>query len=260
MLDRESALRTVRKILTADFACEERCFDAEGVFIFEAKEVAGSRRFPLPEKSLFVVTMGKGVVVSCSADRMQWVVENLSHLTREEIFSPANIARMGEYVALDGQVMRSPELKYICTQDRFQPCLPPADIDVVMVEKDGMQELYETGRFPNAMGYRLDPARPRMTASVARYGEQTVGVAGAAADHDEMWQVGIDVLPDYRRRGIGKALVSRLTESLFTKEKLPYYLTSVSNILSRRLAVALGYWPAWVDFYSGEAWSRTPAP
>jgi hypothetical protein len=87
VLDWESALRIVRKILTADFACEERCFDAEGVFIFEAKEVAGCRRFPLPEKSLFVVTMGRGVVVSCNADRMQWVVENLSHLTRGDILS-----------------------------------------------------------------------------------------------------------------------------------------------------------------------------
>ena len=257
MLDRESALRTVKKILTADCACEERCFDDEGVFVFEAKEVAGARRFPLPEKSLFIMTMGAGVVVSCSADRVQWAVENLSNLTREEIFSPANIARMGEYVAPDGQVMRSPELRYICTQDRFQPCNPPGNIEVVTIENGGMEALYETGRFPNALGYRPNPARPRMVATIARYGEQIVGVAAAAADHDEMWQVGIDVLPDHRNRGIGKALVSRLTESLFRRVKLPYYSTSISNIPSRRIAIALGYWPAWVELYASEERSRT---
>ena len=257
MLDRESALRTVRKILTADFACEERCFDAEGVFVFQAKEVAGSRRFPLPEKSLFAMTMGRGVVVSCSADRLQWVVENLSHLTRDDIFSAPNISRMAEYVARDNQLMRGPELRYICTRDRFQPCFPLGDIEVVIVEKDGMQDLQETGRFPNALGYRVDPARPRMAASIARSGDQIVGVAGAAADHDEMWQIGIDVLSDYRNRSIGKALVSRLTDFLFRMGRLPYYSTSVSNIPSRRLAIALGYWPAWVELYASEEWSRT---
>ena len=67
-----------------------------------------------------------------------------------------------------------------------------------------------------------------------------------------MWQVGIDILPDYRDRGIGKALVSQLTEALFKIEKLPYYSTGISNISSRRTAISVGYRPAWVEIFSQE--------
>ena len=32
-------------------------------------------------------------------------------------------------------------------------------------------------------------------------GEKLVGLAGCSADADEMWQIGVDVLQDYRRNG-----------------------------------------------------------
>jgi predicted GNAT family acetyltransferase len=67
-----------------------------------------------------------------------------------------------------------------------------------------------------------------------------------------MWQLGIDVLPDYRYQGIGRALVSRLTAAVLQKGILPYYTTTVSNIASRRIATSLGYLPAWVELYSAD--------
>jgi len=70
--NQESALQVVKKILASDFACAESDFDKAGVTFHLCKEIEGARRFPLPEKFLAVVTMGRGVVVSCSAERLQW--------------------------------------------------------------------------------------------------------------------------------------------------------------------------------------------
>ncbi len=91
-----------------------------------------------------------------------------------------------------------------------------------------------------------------MAATVARHDGEIVGMAAASADSDEMWQVGIDVVAEYRVGGIGKALVGRLTELLFAKGKLPYYATGMANIPSRKLAMALGYYPAWAEVYARE--------
>jgi predicted GNAT family acetyltransferase len=71
-----------------------------------------------------------------------------------------------------------------------------------------------------------------------------------------MWQVGIDILPEYRNREMGKALVSQLTEALFDIEKLPYGSIATNNIASRRIAISLGYRPAWVDVFSKEPTSQ----
>ena len=256
MLNTESALRTVRRVLAADCACEESLFDKESVFVVEAKEMEGRRRFPFRENSLEVATMGNGVIVSCSADRLSWARENLGHLGRDDVFSAPAIVLMQELVARDGQVMGGPMLAYVCPQNRLRPQAAPGDVDITAVHGDGVLELHDSGRFPNALGQRIDAARPRLAATVARQGGRIVGVAAASADCDEMWQIGIDVVPDCRERGIGRALVSRLTEAVFDAGSLPYYGTAPSNLASRRLALSLGYVPAWTGAYAMEKRTR----
>jgi len=251
--DRGSALRIVRKTLAADFACEEGDFDKEGITFCLSKELEGARRFPLPERFLAVVTMGRGVVVSCSADRLRWARTNLRRFAPEALFDASAIARMEKYVARDHQTMFGPELRYICTQDTFHPYPLGGEIEANLIREVSIKQLYENNWFPHALGRQHDPQRPRLLACSAEHDGVIVGLAAASADSDSMWQVGIDVLPDYRNRGIGKALVSQLTEALFDLEKLPYYLTTgMVNISSRRIAVSLGYRPAWVELYSGE--------
>ena len=251
--DQQSALQLVRKILAADFACQESDFDKEGITIHLAKEIEGARRVPLPEKFLAVVTMGRGVVVSCSAGRLQWARANLKGFTPEALFCASAITRMQKYVARDHQTMFGPELRYICTQDTFQPYSLGGEIEVNLIQGESLRQMYENDRFPNALGHQHDPQRPRLLACSAKHDGVIVGLAAASADCDSMWQVGLDVLPGYRNRGIGSALVSRLTEALFNIGKLPYcQTTGMANISSRRIAVSLGYRPEWVEVYSGE--------
>lgn len=42
-------------------------------------------------------------------------------------------------------------------------------------------------------------------------GKTLVGLAGCSDDCDTMWQIGVDVLPGYRKQGIASVLTSRLT-------------------------------------------------
>ncbi|MBS6164320.1 MAG: GNAT family N-acetyltransferase, partial [Clostridiales bacterium] len=50
-----------------------------------------------------------------------------------------------------------------------------------------------------------------------------VGLAGCSADCGAMWQIGIDVLPEYRRQGIASALTSRLALEILRRGKVPFY-------------------------------------
>lgn len=47
-----------------------------------------------------------------------------------------------------------------------------------------------------------------------------IGLAGCSADCDSMWQIGIDVLPQYRRQGIASALTSRLAQEILQRNKV----------------------------------------
>lgn len=74
-----------------------------------------------------------------------------------------------------------------------------------------------------------------------------IGLAGSSADCEKMWQIGIDVLPEYRRQGIATALTSQLTLEILRRGKVPFYCAAWSNIKSVRNAIKCGFKPAWVQ-------------
>lgn len=77
--------------------------------------------------------------------------------------------------------------------------------------------------------------------------DRLVGLAACSADCETMWQIGVDVLPEYRRAGIAAALVSRLTLEILKRGKVPFYCAAWSNIKSVRTAIKCGFRPTWVE-------------
>jgi GNAT superfamily N-acetyltransferase len=86
-----------------------------------------------------------------------------------------------------------------------------------------------------------------MLAVGAYDGETLVGLAGCSADCETMWQIGVDVLPAYRKQGIASALTSRLALETLDRGKVPFYCCAWSNIASARNAIRSGFRPAWVE-------------
>ena len=62
-----------------------------------------------------------------------------------------------------------------------------------------------------------------------------------------MWQIGIDVLPEYRRQGVAGALTSTLACEILARGKVPFYCCAWSNVRSAGNAVRSGFRPAWVE-------------
>ncbi|QYR20292.1 GNAT family N-acetyltransferase [Paenibacillus sp. sptzw28] len=247
---RKAALQTVSTVLAADLACSETDFLSDKVSVNKAEIREGRFRFPVREKSLSIVTMGKGVIVSCNQERIEWVEHTLENLRRGQVFSIQTVSKLEEYVKKDNQFIAGPDQKYICSVDDLVEFYIPQGIKVSTYTRNNVVELYEHLNFRHALSYRADTPRPDMLATIAECDGKIVGMAGASGDCELMWQVGVDVLPEYQGLGIGKAIVGTLTEAILNQGILPYYSTEVSNLQSRQLAVSLGYWPAWVQIYA----------
>lgn len=63
----------------------------------------------------------------------------------------------------------------------------------------------------------------------------------------KMWQIGDEVVPEYRNRGLASYLVNRLTFEILERGEVPTYDAISSHIVSLRVANRLGYFPAWVS-------------
>lgn len=74
-----------------------------------------------------------------------------------------------------------------------------------------------------------------------------IGFAACSADCESMWQIGVDVLPEFRKQGIASDLTERLAWEILKRDKVPFYCCAWSNIRSARNAIRSGFRPAWVE-------------
>ena len=84
-------------------------------------------------------------------------------------------------------------------------------------------------------------------------GDTLIGLAGCSADCETMWEIGVDVLPGYRKQGIASALTSNLAVEVLNCGKVPFYCCAWSNIGSVKNAITSGFRPVWVQMTAKSA-------
>ena len=77
-------------------------------------------------------------------------------------------------------------------------------------------------------------------------------MAGASADSKTMYQIGIDIFPEYRSKKVATTLVTLLKEELLRRRIIPFYGTVESHFHSQNVAINSGFFPAWAELYSKE--------
>ena len=89
--------------------------------------------------------------------------------------------------------------------------------------------------------------RPDRIAVIALDGDTIMGMAGCSEDAPHWQQIGIDVLPEYRSKGIGSYLVTSLRNKIIKMGDIPFYGTAAANIHSQNIALKSGFRPVWVE-------------
>lgn len=136
------------------------------------------------------------------------------------------------------------------TYQMFLPCFdtPPVKHYPVrwFFDKE-IHQFYGDERFPNAICSEFKPERPDRIVVCAYDGEDIMGMAGSSEDAPGWQQIGIDVMPEYRSKGVGTYLVTLIKQEILKRGHIPFYGTSVSNYHSWNIALNCGFRPAWVE-------------
>lgn len=232
-------MKIVQAQLSVDLNCTPDDLSKEkDRFVFcEAKENIGRRPFPRAESHFEMLSMGKSIIVSATSDLLPFVKKQINGKSRDDAFSLPFVHGHSMY--------------YLPDIYNIEPLPMPDGFEYEMIERSGMQEIYEIKGFKDAVCYDPNHPRPDALVALARKGNVVVGMAGASADCATMWQIGIDVLPEYRNFGLAAALVNSLTLETLKRGYVPYYGTASSNIASQKVAHRSGFMPAWMCVYQG---------
>ncbi len=189
-----------------------------------------------------LVSYGNNIVASVPSDIADIVKEYINQFEIYRCFETPNFHILNDRLQKYG-------LRICFMAEYFLPDINhlkklPCDYKTVILSPKDFLDLYKP-EWSNALC--KDKKHLDVIAAGAYYGDKLIGLAGASADCDSMWQIGIDVLPDYRRQNIACALTSKLALKILSKGKVPFYCCAWSNISSVRNAIKSGFRPAWVE-------------
>ncbi len=131
---------------------------------------------------------------------------------------------------------------YLPDIEKIQPL--PCNYKLKILHQEDFNNLY-TEQWSNAL------CKKRKELDILGVGAydngNLIGLAACSADCKDMYQIGVDVLPQYRKQGIAAAVTSTLATEILKLGKVPYYCTAWCNIKSVRNAIKCGFVPAWVE-------------
>ena len=122
------------------------------------------------------------------------------------------------------------------------------EYEVRWYEREEIEQFRGDERFVHAYSFLTD-APDVLGVAVVKNG-QILGMAGASADSDVMWQIGIDVMPESKGRTLGPFITILLKREILKRGKVPYYGTVESHIQSQKVAVKSGFVPYWAEINS----------
>ena len=188
------------------------------------------------------VSYGGGVVVSVTEEYREIAAEYVRKFEAYQCFETPAIHWLDERLAPLGQKVRFMAEYQLPDPDRVRP-LPCAYSLRVLNPKD-FTGLY----LPQWRNALCEKRKELDVLAVGAYdGDTLIGLAGCSADAERMRQIGVDVLPEYRRQGVAAALTSRLALEILESRNVPFYCSAWSNLASVRNALRCGFSPAWVE-------------
>ena len=229
-----------------DLCADASDFEKSKNVVVTSHESDGARRYLKLPFSCQLVSYGNNVVASVSP-KFREITENyINKYPVEHLFETPHLYVLNEAMMAKGQKICFMAEYFLPDMNalRQRTVEDAGPYKMALLTQKDFTELY----LPEWSNALCKERKHLDVLGVGAYDNGSlVGLAGCSADCDTMWQIGIDVLPEYRRQGIASALTSRLAIEILNRGKVPFYCAAWCNVKSVRNAIKSGFRPAWVE-------------
>lgn len=225
-----------------DLSCKVSDFEKNKNVVVLSQENESARRYLKLPFSCQLVSYGNNIVASVSPEFHEMTEQYISSYSMIDCFDTPTMHILNEALMQKGQKICFMAEYFLPDVNALHPLECPYELRVLTQED--FTELY----LPEWSNALCEKRKHLDVLGVGAYDNGIlIGLAGCSADCDTMWQIGIDVLPEYRKQGIASALTSRLAIEILNRKKVPFYCAAWCNIRSVRNAIKSGFRPAWVE-------------
>lgn len=222
-MNKEIIINKVKKYLSEKFECDMEDLNKNGLNIIKNNA----------DNKIKMLLLDDLILVSTSANHLDFLKERLDGKNIYEIFEMPYVYGQSIYYV--------PDIKRIseqAEQDKYVFKLFDGNTDNIEL----------TSGFENAITFENGKCISNI-AYVAYDGDKIIGVAGADTRAEDIWEVGIEVLPEYRKEGLASVLSQNLTLKILEKDIVPIWCASSTNIGSQAVASRSNYIPLWFETF-----------
>lgn len=235
-------------LLALEFNCNAEDF-LKTENLLTVSEIHEGRRIYSSEKYfIHMVTLGGNAIVTADECLHPFLSEFIKGKQGHWLFEYPNLLPLEKELNRFGHTLSQTHHMFL-HKENVTPC---GNFTVKWLYGEEFHNFYGDERFPNAICSEFKPERPDKIVVIAYDGENIMGMAGCSEDAPHWQQIGIDVLPEYRSRGVGTYLVSLLKNKILENGDIPFYGTSLSNYHSWNIALNCGFRPSWVEIGSNK--------
>lgn len=230
--------------LSLELNCDPADLRSAENIITLPEDKEGRRSYHPGVPFLQMATAGSGAVFSADGQMHDFLRELIKDKKGHYLFELGNLARIDTELRKYGWEL-------LPTHHMFLPCRETGTDGRFKVKwffDDEIKPFYGDDRFTNAIVYpEPNPGTPDRMIVCACDGDNIMGMCGCSEDAPGWFQIGIDVLSEYRSRGVGSYLVTLMKNKIIERGGIPFYGTAAANVFSQSIAVNSGFRPAWVE-------------
>ena len=190
---------------------------AENKIVLSRKHEKARAYLPLPLECE-LVSYGNNIVAQVSPRMKELVEWYISKYTVCHCFESPNVIALNERLAEFGHKVCFMAEYFLPDVNELKELSCDYERKILFPEDF---EQYYTDEWGNAL-FRDRKHLDKLAVGAFDNGK-LIGLAGCSANCETMYQIGIDVLPEYRRKGIASSLTSQLAIETLKLGKVPFY-------------------------------------
>ena len=239
-------MNDLHRLLAVEYNCQPRDFVGDDNKLTVSLLREGRRRYSEEAYFFHMVTTGGCAVITADEKLHPFLRDFMKGRVGHWLFELPNLLPLEKELNRFGQTLTQSHHMFLPAEDK----MPVGQYAVRWFFDEEIHPFYGDPRFPNAICAEFTETRPDRIVVCACDGDRIMGMAGCSEDAPGWQQIGIDVMPEYRSRGVGTYLVTLLKNKILERGDIPFYGTGLSNYHSWNIAISSGFRPAWVEIGS----------
>lgn len=245
-MDNQTARAITKAQLALDLGCDPALLDSPNNKIVLWRDCPGRRKYSDQTPVLETAVWNGKLVAACSEELLEPCRALLQGIPAEWLFSPRYFRALEDILRPVGYEL-GPLRHFYIPRFPLAPAKPLTNLR--WYEGDELEYFRGDDRWTDAVAFGEYSPDILGVAALDEMGDP-VGLAACSQDGEKLWQIGINVLPEYRGKGYAASLTALLRDEILRRGAVPLYSTAESHIHSQNVALNAGFRPVFAYLFA----------